>query len=240
MFRYKNDPAGFVDYRKQLIIKIIPILVISGSMGLVISYFAGDRSIENLTSSLITVAFVIAIFSFSIFRAIKQQRILYNDYLLTIADDYISCTKSPLLTVTIPFAAIKSITENKRGDLIVKGHSATQSIVISPGLLHYQEVKDQLNGISPVVSDHHQDLFRKYPLITPLVTAGLMGAVYISNNKSIVLIAGGILTVLMLWCFYKIRTATGVDAGLRRKSLWILLVIVSVIITIYFKVFQVS
>jgi hypothetical protein len=91
--------------------------------------------------------------------------------------------------------------------------------------------------IKPISSATNKSFFQKYPLLLPFVTIGLMGAVYLSNNKIVVGVSGIALTAFMVWAFYKIQTSQEIDGRIKRKSYWILLVIVSVSAIIYYKIF---
>jgi len=67
------------------------------------------------------------------------------------------------------------------------------------------------------------------------VMIGSMAGVYISLNKIIVAISGTVLTILMIWSFYKIQKSKNVEHRVKRLAWWSLIVLISIIYVVILK-----
>jgi heme A synthase len=75
----------------------------------------------------------------------------------------------------------------------------------------------------------------KYQSFIGLVTVALLLCVYTVNNKIIVALTGSALVALLFWSFVKIRSSKNVDSKTKRSVWWVVLILVSVITVMFFK-----
>jgi len=175
---------------------------------------------------------------FIFFNMLKKLKHSYLNYILTIQEDVISCTKQSFIpTISIPKSEISAIIEDQHGNLTIKGSNPKIFIYILPYLEHLDEVKLQLSAIKPItLQDRNKNIFEKFPQIL-IIMMGCMVAIYLSYNKILVAITGTITIGLLSWFFYSMQKNKQLDKKLKRNSWWVLVVLFSVIAIIYYKVF---
>ena len=236
MPQYKNSPAGFATLRKRIIVKVIPLMLAGLIASLSISYFREKGGQTDLSQWLLVTIFLLVLVAYVIFKGIKRQREIYDSYLLTTGDDYLSRKQNGLSEITLLFSEITEITKDKYGNLLIKGQKAGQYIAVSAFLENYEEVNKLLQTVQPISQSNPKKILQKYPLLLPLIVVSSMIAVCLSNNKIIVAVSGIVFIVLMTFSFYKIRTSVLIDSRIKNKSLWILVVLVFIIYMIYSKI----
>ena len=235
MSQYKNTPAGFATVKKRILTRSIPLVLISAVVGLSITFFS-EKNQPDLLTWLIIILFIAAIMTYAIIKSIKTQKEAYNSYSLIFGNDFLSRQQNNLKSITLFFNEITQITENKFGDLIVKGQKSDHLIVISAFIEDHDEIKSALQALQPISEQNTKNIFQKYPLIAAVLPLGCMAAVYLSNNKIVVSVCGFIFIVFMLWSFFKLRSSTQIPDNVKRKAWIALLVVASVIAIIYYKV----
>lgn len=236
MTQYKNTPGGFTPVRKRLINRAIPVSLIAIAGGSIISSFEEENPVNHWYVLTIAAFFLSGIMIYSINRAIKIQRDIYNSYLLTIDADNLSRRQSGLAPLTIPFNEITEITEDEYG-LLVKGSIKQRQLVIPVSVENYAAIREQLQSASPLSLAGPKTLLQKNQLPVALVSVGLMAVTYISSNKTVIIVSGTVLIILMAASLYQVQASALVDKHTRLQSWWILIVIVSTIAVIYYKVF---
>jgi hypothetical protein len=150
MSQYKNIPADFAILKKRILTKAIPLVSISALVGLSISSFSEKNQPIDLYTWIIIILFTSALMIFAVAKSIKAQKENYNNYLLTVGSDSLSRQQSNLPSITLFFNEITQITEDKYGDLLVKGQKNSQIIAISAFIENYDEVKSLLQSVHPV------------------------------------------------------------------------------------------
>jgi uncharacterized membrane protein YhaH (DUF805 family) len=234
---YKNTPEGLVKLRKQLISKLTPLLLIAVIGGVAISYFNNDKK-DGPLAWLVMLVLMLIFLVYSLAKGIKMQKGLYESYVLTIDEDRLSRRQTNSPELTILFSKISTISEDKTGNLIVTDVDQNK-IVISSYVQGYERIEVLLQSIKPISPAISKNFLQKYPLLSPVITIGLMAAVYLSNNKIVVGLCGTVLIGGMIWAFYKIRTSVQVDSRIKRSAFWMLVVIASIAAIIYYKVFRI-
>jgi len=234
---YKNSPGGFALVRKQMVRRVILLWLIIVIGVLTISFFTGPHNITNAIVTVFVGVVVLGLIMFNaVYKVIKQQKNKYNSFSLDIENDYLQLQSEGKGT-TIAFKDIIEIAEDKYGNLLIK--SASEPLMsISAQLESYAKVKEILNTKHGIVPLQTKDLFKKYPILLPLIVIACMVAVYVSNNKIIVGLSGISLIAIMIWGLYDVWTSPKYDAAMKKRSLWGIIVILSIGFTVYYKLFQ--
>jgi len=235
MSQYKNAPVGFATVKKRILTRSIPLVLISALVGLSITFFS-EKNGPDLLTWLIIILFIAAVMSYAVIKSIKAQKEAYNSYSLTLGNNFLSRQQNNLTAITLFFNEITQITENKFGDLVVKGQKSDHLIVISAFIEDHAEIKSILQALQPITQSSTKNIFQKYPLVAAVLPLGCMAAVYLINNKIVVSICGLILIAFMLWSFLKVRSSTQIPDNVKSKAWITLLVIASVAAIIYYKV----
>jgi hypothetical protein len=237
MPQYKNSPERYPLFRLQIIVRMTILMLIITIGSFCISYFSGEKDSTSLYISLILMFFVLVAFSYIIVKTIKQQKIIYDSFNLTVGLDYLSRTQSNLPAITLFFNDIDKISENRLGYLKVDGKQKGQFIIISPYLEDKDKLKNELQSIKPFSDQRVENVFTTSPFLLPLITIGSMAAIYISSNKVIVAIGGAILIPLLAWSFFKIGSMPKSANPLAKNRFLLVIVFISIIATIYYKLF---
>jgi hypothetical protein len=234
---YKNNPDGYYALRKQVLSKTISIMAVVLVTVLAIFYFSQDWGTADLKAVLTSVGVMVLVLAFSIYRGITQQKIVFNSFELTIGSNYLLRKQLGLGSKTIPFEEISTITETGKGFLEVIGLKKDDSIFITPYLDGYDSVKSFLEGLKPIALQQKKSILAKYPLLPVLAVGALMVAVYTSANKIVVGLSGTLLIGLLVWSFFKTRASSLIDARTKKYIWMVWMVIASVALILYFKVF---
>lgn len=234
---YKNKPEDFKLFRKQVLSRSIPITVSAIAAGLVISYYSQGEKTEGWEAVLIYMGIIAAVVTYGIFKSVQRQQEMFNSYELTVASDHFLRKQAGLADNKIFFADVDTIKEGKNGYLGINGPGIGNQIFISPYVENYDELKSILQSLKPIAMQNNKSLLQKYPYVPLAAVLALMGALYISQNKIVVAVSSVLLTTLLLWSFYKIRTSTLIDSRIKRTAWWGLVVLVSIVLITYYKIF---
>jgi len=235
MPEYKNNLEGL----KKLRIGLTKILILFYGVVVLtvvlVSISNGEKygALDWVLSAILT----FVLFAYVIIRSISRQKKIYRSYELRIGTDFLSRNQKNLQPVTLCFNDIVSVVENKHCTLIVNGKNPKDTIIISSYIENYDQIKDLLKSITPIVKKNNQNLFQKYPYVIPVLTIAAIVAIYCSNNKIVIVASGLILIGTLSWSFYKIRTAPQLDSRIKSYSWWTFVVLACVIAIVYYKVF---
>jgi hypothetical protein len=228
-------PDGFKEIKKKMLIKAVPMILIAAAAGITI----GTINLKKQQTDVNILPFIIPIVAlsvgFGLYRSVNRQKVLVNSYKLTITDNSIIREQFNTDTISLKFNEIKAILKNKNGSFIIRGKNISNTIGVYAQIENYVEVEKALEKISPIVIKDKVPFLEKYRSFVGLFTIALMVCVYAVDNKIIVAIAGSTLVALMIWSFIKIRTNKNIDKKTKKGAWLILIVLASVIATMFFK-----
>lgn len=230
-FTIRKD--GIKEMNREVIIKLLPVLIIAGLVGLSIPLINSKDKELDLTVLPVLIPIVAASMWFGINRGLKRQKLLYENYLITITDNLI--TRKQINTISIYFNEIKEIEKRNNGSFIIKGKTSGEMIFIPSQIDHYSELEQLLEQIQPIIKNKSRTINEKYAGFTGLITVGLMFCVFTVNNKIIVGLTGILLMAIIIWSFIKIRGNKNLDNKTKGGVWWSILVLLSVISVLYFK-----
>jgi hypothetical protein len=236
MISYQNTPQDFTTLRNRVIFKRLPILFIAVIIGTGATLLTNKNVSTNASAYVILLMVVLGVFIYNTVKTIKQEKEIYKSYKLTIDADHLSRQQNGLPVANLFFNDISQIVETRQGNLIVKGQPG-KYIVVPATIESYEIAKGILGSIKPITQSTPKKSHQILLMLTPLVCVSLMAGVYISNNKIIVSFSGIILTVLLTWSFYKIKTNKFLDSRLKRPLWFMPIVLLSIITIVYYKVF---
>jgi len=236
MSQYKNTPAGFVTFKKRVLLRTIPLILISIVAGLSIAFFSEKSQPTDLLTWIIIILFVVAVMTYAVIKSIKTQKEAYNSYSLTLGIDFLSRQQNNLPTITLFFNEITQITEDKFGNLLVKGQKSDQTIAIPEFIEDNNKIRSILQSLQPITKQSTKKILQKYPFIPAMLSLGCMAIVYLSHNKILVAVCGLGLITFMSWSFFKIRASKQKPDNVKSKAWLVVLVVASVIAVVYYKV----
>ena len=190
MQTFKIRQNGFKEIKNKMLVRIVPIMLIAVTGGIVIS----TTNSTGKTGEINTLPFVIPIMALAlgsgIYRGVNRQKKLFDSYTLTITNNLITREQFNTPTISIYFTDIKEIVKHKNGGFIIKGKDARDLIVIPSQIDNYLQLEETLQEIQPIVTKESILFLQKYQWLAGLLTVGLMICVYTVNNKIIVALTG--------------------------------------------------
>lgn len=233
VFKIKQD--GFKEIKKQMLIRATPLLLITLSASVIITSINSNHNANTVSILPFYIPFILILVSIGVYRGVKRQMALFNSYTLTISNNLISRDQLNTPPISIYFNDIKEIIKHKNGSFTIKGKETGDLIGVPPQIDNYPQLEEILNRIQPITIKNKLPFLQKYPSLTGLLTVGLMFCVYVVNNKLIVGLAGVTLVSFMVWSLIKIQNSKNVDSKTKKNAWWVLIVLVSVITVMVFK-----
>ena len=229
---YQNNPENFKNIKKYLQFNQLVVLL-SMVIGIAcISFSSGPQDSYKFYTTIGVLLLVIIVMIRAFSKVMAQYKLKYLNYRLTITDDYLQTDGNGNLATTIYFDSITRVTENWRGDLLVKGEKMPY-IFISSQLINFDIVK-------ALVKEKHTiragGAFERYGMLLVTLTIGCMAGLYISDNKIVVSICGVILLTTLGWSTYITQTSPLIDERTRKSSRWVFVVVIAVITILYQKI----
>jgi hypothetical protein len=232
-FQIKEN--GFAEIKKAILIKTIPILMLAGGTAIAISYFNSSRQSSDVNVLPFMIPILLIVIVNGIFKGLRRQKELFESYKLIVNEDEIVREQKNTLTISIPHNEIQSITKNSKGILTIVGNSKTEIIGVPTQIDNSERLEQLLSQIHLITNSDKQSFSQKYNVLVTLLTIGLMASVYLSTNKLIVGITGTLLLLILSYSFYEIRTNKNVDNKTKKITWWLILVLISIIATMRFK-----
>lgn len=232
-FKIRQD--GFKEIKKQMLIRTIPIMLIAGTFGILISSINSKDKATDVNVMPFVIPLIAVSIGIGFYRGMNRQKALFDSYTLTITNNLITREQLNTPTISIYFNEIKEIVKNKNGSFIIKGRDATDLIGIPSQIDNYAQLETTLQNIQPIAVKDKISFLQKYQSLSGLLVLGLMFCVYTVNNKIVVALTGIALVALTIWSFIKIRANKNVDSKTKKSLWWIFIVLASVILVMIFK-----
>lgn len=227
-FKIKED--GYQEIRKQIVIRSIPLVLISGTTGLLIFVFSplnNDQPEVNVLPFIIPM--ILIFFSLGIINVLNRQKAIYKSYALKIDEKGITRQQASTPTISLLFSEIKSITKSKQGAYVITGNNLSNMIIV-PAQLEELDVLMNiiLSNCALSISDQ-KPLLERLTLPLALVALGLLATTYLSTNKILVAISGLLLIAFMIYSFINLQTNKNIDHKTRKSSYWMIFMILVII-----------
>ncbi len=226
---------GFNEIKKGIIIKTIPIAILAAGTGLVISHFNTNGQASDINVFPFVIPIIIGALAFGLFKGINRQKGLFESYRLIINENEIIREQNNTPTISISHNEIKSIIRTPKGILTIVGNSNTDIIEVPSQINNPEKLTQILSTIKPIVDSEEKLPIEKYKGLLILLMLGLMATVYISKNKLVIGITGTILILFLGYAFYEVRRNKNIDKKTKIGMWWLILVLLSVIGNMYFK-----
>lgn len=236
MKQFKIRPEAFTEIRKQLLLRVLPVAVIAVAAGITIGSINSKNKETNTSVLPFVIPLVVVAVGSGLFRSIHRQKALLCSFNLTITNNMISREQLNTPTVSIYQSELREIVKNKNAGFTVKGKEATDVIYIPRQVERYAELEAELALLRPVTTKSTEPLLQKYRSLFSLFSIGLLLCVYVATNKMAVGISGTLIAGLLVWSFVETRRSKNIDAKTKRSLWWVLVVLASVLFTVYIKI----
>lgn len=235
MEQFKIRQDGFKEIRKALLIRTIPLSLIAVIGGLMISHFSSNEDQRDVNVFPVLIPVVLGTLAFGLYLSIQRQKTLFDSYTLTIDDQKITREQHNTPSITISITDLKDIIKNLNGSYIIKGTSSAHSIVIPSQIEDYTKLEKLLLDLRPISVKTKESFLQKFQTPISLLALGLMAIVYIAKDKVIVGVSGTIVLVVFAYSTFTLWRSKNIDNKTKKGSWWMLLLIGSIIITMYAK-----
>ena len=232
---YKIKADGFKEVQKKIILTTVPIALIAASVSIYISTVNTESSENDIDVLFVIIPVLLCTLGYGLYKAIKQQKIIFESYRLVIDEENISREQFNTSIITIPFIQITSIAKHKNGSILIIGKNKGDIIVIPTQIESYNEIEEKLDTINPIKAIKKENILQKSRIIFGIATIALMVCVYTFENKIIVGISGSILVCFLIWSFITLRKNKNIDNKTKKGLWWVFVVIFSIIANMIFK-----
>ncbi len=235
MQQFKIKPDGFKEIRNAMLIKTIPIALIASSVGLGISHFSSNMPQNNVNVWPFVIPIVLVALTAGTFTGVKRQKQIFESYTLTLNTESITREQYSTPSITIPKSEIKAIIKNANGSFTIKGNSMLNVIGVPAQIDNYDILERLLMETQTILVKDNVSLLQRFRLLLVLLPLGLMAVVCLSENRLVVGLSGIILLGLLGYSFFVIQKSGNVDRRIKRGIWFAILIVLSIIGTMYFK-----
>jgi len=226
---------GFAELKKAILIKAAALAVLSAGTGIAITEYIVSGQPDDVNVLPFFIPVLIGLMAFSLNRAIKRQKGIFESYKLTITENQVIREQNDTETITIPLEDIQSISRSEQGALAIVGNSNTEIIVVPTQIKDSENLERILSEIKTIVDSDKKTALEKLRGLLPVRVLGLMAVLYISTNKLIVGLSGTVLILTLAYSAYKVRESKNIDKKSKRGMWLIVLVLFSIIGVMFFK-----
>lgn len=234
MQQFRISQATFNESRKKNLIKVVPTLLISLIVGITITEFNSSKGTDiNVLLFVIPVSLIAL--GIGVYRGLNRQKAILESYVLTVGESFITREQLNTPVIKIETSEVKQINKFHDGSFTLQGTTPSDLIIITRQIENYEQLESILTGLMPLTERTKQSVIEKFQSFTSLVTVGLMLCVFTVDNKVIVGLTGSALILIILWSFDQVRRSKNVDSKTKKNMWWLLLVLVSVVLVLIFK-----
>jgi hypothetical protein len=233
MQQFKISEEAYRKFRKKWYNVIIPLAAVPIVVVLILVNTGGAGNGEVNTLPFV-IPFVLILIGFSYYRGLKKQKQFVMSYSVTISDTEITREQMNTPPLSINFMEIKEIIKTEKGGFTIKGLTRTDVIHISYLIENPEALQQRLETFAPIRVSGKDPFYKKYRILLSILALGSIVAVITLTNKVIVGICGTLVTGLLIWSFYEIRTSKNIPINIKRRS-WIYLIFIASIIYITYS-----
>ena len=224
----------FEEIKKQLIIKTLPILLISIALGFAISFLNAKKG-DLLSTWLIMITLLFLVYGYSLFSDLKKQKMLFRSYKLIFSEHNVIREQINTPLITILFDDIKSIAKNKNGSYTIKGKITSETILVPAQIDDYETLEMLFNQIRPIENFSQPAFDEKYKIPIVILTLFCLGTVYISVNKILVGICALILSGLLIRSLIKVKNNNNIDRKTKKNRYYGSFLVLAYVIVVTIK-----
>ncbi len=241
--QFKIRPERLNELKKQMFIKVVPLVFLTFTGVLCINYFTNTQPM-NVDAFIFSASVFLIAMVYGINKGAKRQIKLLEHYTLFISDQEIRREQNNTPLLTIPTSEIFTILKNRNGSFSIIGKMTktaglkyTTNVINVPAQIeNYNQIEKLLQNIRPFTKPFGGVLLQVLlPILTIILTIGLMAIVYITKNKIMVAVSGVLFVALSSWSFLTTYKSKNVDNKTKKLLLLFVLPIISVIYIAFLK-----
>lgn len=227
--QFRPRPNSFTEIKKKVLLRTVPILILSMATGIVIAHANTTHSDNDDINVLPFVIPIVALYIFyNIYKILGKQKELFESYTLTVDETSITREQKGMPTITLSKWEIKAIDKLENGSIVIRGQNRLDCICVPAQLEDNATVEALLNSFSPVTSKS-VSLVQQYAIPIMIIGIGLLAAVFLLKDKILVSVSGVIVVGLLLWTLYVGLKSKNVDQKSKRGVLWVGVIVLAII-----------
>jgi hypothetical protein len=234
MHQFRISETGFKKFRKKWLTTIIPLATIIVAI-VIITNVVQSNTADDVNTLPFVLPFILALLCFSFYRSLRKQKKLLLSYCVTISGEGITREQMNTPPLSISFMEIKEIIKTEKGAFMIKGTGRADVILIPHWIDDPALLEERLKTLAPITVNIKDPFYRKYGGLLFIPAIGMMVCLYTVTNKIIVGICGTLLTAILIWAFYEVRTSKNIPTNTKRSSWVFLIVLVSIIYVTWLK-----
>jgi hypothetical protein len=235
LFRIK--PGGFREIRTRFLLVYIPLMLAASTSGILIAHYNTGHRSGDTGSLFIAMPVFIIIIAWNIFRSLKRQKELFESFSLAIDGQAVVRVQKNLPQLTLPYSAITRITKQKNGCISINTARSYNCIQVPAQIENYEQLEAALNEIKPL-EQKTANLVPFYCTALVLLVIALFAGVGLSHSKPVIISGSVVLGGILLWSMYATRKSPNVDQRTKKRVLWVILVVASVMSKMLFTLFH--
>ncbi|MDP2413953.1 hypothetical protein [Daejeonella sp.] len=220
MYQFEIRKDSIKEVRKAILIKVL-VLSLFFLGGFSYGYFKNPNIYVLLI--IITILLFVTISGYN--KAVNQQIILYDSYILTIDSESIKREQYDTPDIIIKTSDISRIIKNRNGSYSIKGNSRGNTIEVPSLIEDFERLENVLSRIMQI-SKKTGIQFEDLGII--LVLCSFVG-VYISRDKIIIAVCAAIVFIAYSYSFFINQQNQNIDSQTKKGSWWL-----GIIFVIYF------
>lgn len=233
-FKIKKD--GFKEIRKEMMIKLIPILLLMAFSLLAFSYFNTEEQERSLSFLSLSTLILLSVMAIGLYKGINKRKEICESYTLTFDDNGITGEQVNTASISISNTDISEIIKNPNGSFTIKGNSPTIFIGVPSQIEDYEKLEKLLAEIKPISINNSSSFIRKFRGVIFLVTIFLMPAILFSNNHMVVGISGIFLLIVSGYSLFEIKKNKNTDSKYKKEMWWLIELILVIVGLMYYKI----
>lgn len=229
---YYLEKEKFNEFRNKIFIKVTPPLLIAFAASIaIIKYKIPENDIHPSTMLLFFIG--VPVFMYVVLN--KSLKSKFELYELKITDEEVTVSNSFTQGLTILIEDISEIKENHDGSFTIMGKSKHHLIPILTQVENKERLKEELNQITPIVVKTHKTFWEKNLIPLSLLIVIPIVLSFTTENKLILVISSCVTTIGLIWSFVMIQKGNVFPPETKKKSFWVLIVIIAVAGNALFK-----
>ena len=226
MYTFKTKPDGFRQIKRTIMFRDFPLILLTISSVMFVMAFG--KTEKPIDWYLLATAFLIlsVIIAFSFLQIMIHRRHIYEDFLLTIDEDWITREQYHTDTLTVAKDEVSKIYKTSNGGLVIQGSPGSDPIFIPPQMEESDKLERLLSDIKPF---SEAPFLEKYKYLTILTVISLFAAFNLVTNKWFAGISGAVLLGFQAYLLYKRYRHKNI-ADISKVSIFLSLYLVFIIV----------
>ncbi|HAP00450.1 MAG TPA: hypothetical protein DCQ93_00865 [Bacteroidetes bacterium] len=207
---YRNKQDGYKKVSRKIFLRSTPRIFLIMSFVVLTSLYSNSFDLDAFVT---TLPLVLILFSIVIVLAIRNQKKVFESYLLYISPDSIIREQLNTPTAEILHKDVQEIIKDKSGIILIKGKSVYDRIIISDQIDNSEILEESLQKIKPIVSKKWVSGFVWLQLLFNVISFLALGVFYKSEEKIFVLISATVLAGISIWTIISYQRSKNISYG---------------------------